>query len=196
MKEARTSKKLKEKEELLSLPKEEGTTGGEETKDGQQEEETKAEETKDKDDKGDDETIDDRVFVCMGKTTDGTDKRQIWVMTISRDLEEVIFWEVKNHKHWVLKGRIDPKEKKFMKEYFSPVISKEERELIEKNRSHRLATSMAESMANMEDFQPKKGGEVEESGSEDNAEKSDDEGEEDSHFTNDIEKIINYSDMD
>ena len=132
----------------------------------------------------------------MGKATDGTEKRQIWVMTISRDFEEVIFWEVKNHKHWSLKGRIKKEEKKFMQAYFNPIISKEEREQIKKNREFRLATSMAESMANMEEPPAKKGGAEEESGSQEDDDKSDDEGEEDSNFTNDIEKIINYSDMD
>jgi hypothetical protein len=215
MKEARTSKKLKEKEELLNVqiekPSEKGEGG--ETKEGNQEEEQPtttggAPTTKaggiggmglpggKSDKKEDEETIDDRVFVCMGKATDGTEKRQIWVMTISRDFEEVIFWEVKNHKHWVLKGRIQKGQKKFMEAYFNPIITKDEREQIKKNREHRLATSMAESMANMEEPPAKKGGAEEESGSGDDDDKSDDEGEEDSNFTNDIEKIINYSDMD
>lgn len=35
------------------------------------------------------ETIDDRVFVCLGKTNDGTDKRQVWVMTINRTFDQV-----------------------------------------------------------------------------------------------------------
>ena len=43
------------------------------------------------------ETIDDRVFVCLGKSTDGEDKTQVWVMTINRKFDEVTFWEVKNH---------------------------------------------------------------------------------------------------
>jgi len=55
---------------------------------------------------------------------------------------------------------------------------------------------MAESMANMEDPPAKKAGGEDESGSGDDDSKEDDEGEADSHFTEGIEKIINYSDMD
>lgn len=42
----------------------------------------------------------------MGKSTDGQDKKQIWVMTINRTWDTIIFWEVKNHKHYILRGRI------------------------------------------------------------------------------------------
>jgi hypothetical protein len=53
------------------------------------------------------ETVDDRTFICLGKSVDGLDTRYIWVMTINRDWDTVTFWEVKNHKCYVLKGRIE-----------------------------------------------------------------------------------------
>ena len=40
------------------------------------------------------DTIDDRVFVCLGASIDGS-KKNIWVMTISRNFENVIFWDPK-----------------------------------------------------------------------------------------------------
>ena len=69
-------------------------------------EETKTEEKKDKK-KGDlpNETIDDRVFVCIGKTPDELE-RKVWVMTYDRTFNIVNFWECKNHKMYVLRGRV------------------------------------------------------------------------------------------
>ena len=84
--------------------------GGEETK-GETKEGTETgggnEETKEgkTDDAKPVETIDDRVFVCQGKDT-VTQDIETWVMTINRTYDTVIFWEVKNHTHYVLKGRI------------------------------------------------------------------------------------------
>ena len=49
-------------------------------------------------------------------------------MTINRTFDTVTFWEVKNHKHYVLKGRIQKEEIKYLESYMSPNISKEERE--------------------------------------------------------------------
>ena len=53
-----------------------------------------------------DEDIDDRVFICMGKSSDGFEKIQVWVMTINRTYDTVQFWDVKEHKHYTLRGRI------------------------------------------------------------------------------------------
>ena len=41
------------------------------------------------------DSIDDRVFVCMGKANDESGKRNTWVMTIDRRFETVTFWEPK-----------------------------------------------------------------------------------------------------
>lgn len=73
------------------------------------------------------ETIDDRVFVCYGQAADGIEKK-VWVMTINDTYEDVTFWDVKQHKHFILKGRIQKAEKKFLKSFLTPVISKDERE--------------------------------------------------------------------
>lgn len=116
-------------------------------------------------------------------------------MTINRTFDTVTFWEVKNHKHYVLKGRILKDEIKYLESYMSPNISKEEREKIMKNREFRKAMSMAESMGALDDFK-KQNPVIEESESDPDKSEKDDEMQEDSNFTNDIEKIINYSDMD
>jgi len=66
----------------------------------------------------------------MGKTTDGTDKKQIWVMTINREYNKVTFWDVKKHQNWDLVGRIKKTEVKFLKEYLSTNLKEEERQKI------------------------------------------------------------------
>jgi hypothetical protein len=52
------------------------------------------------------DTVDDRVFVCLGKSLDGLETRYVWVMTINREWDTITFWEVKQHKSYILKGRI------------------------------------------------------------------------------------------
>lgn len=37
-------------------------------------------------------------------------ERKVWVMTISDSYDDVTFWDVKQHVHYVLKGRILRKE--------------------------------------------------------------------------------------
>ena len=32
--------------------------------------------------------------------------RYVWVMTINREWDTITFWEVKNHKSYILRGRI------------------------------------------------------------------------------------------
>ena len=61
---------------------------------------TKTEDTKPK------ETIDDRVFVCQGKDAI-TQNIETWIMTINRTFDTITFWEVKNHTHYILKGRVE-----------------------------------------------------------------------------------------
>lgn len=63
----------------------------------------------------------------MGKSTDGQEKRQVWVMTIDRTYTDVTFWEVKNHKHYVLKSRILKEERESMQQYLCPVLTDEEK---------------------------------------------------------------------
>jgi len=118
-------------------------------------------------------------------------------MTINKTYDTVQFWEVKNHKQYTLKGRIKKGEEKYLQAYLSPNISKEEKEKIDANRKLRFEQSLAESMVGMEEFQAKHAGAGDDSKSDDeNDDSKDDENQEDSNFTNDIEKIINYSDMD
>ena len=65
--------------------------------------------------------------MCLGRTNDGQDKRQVWVMTIDRSYTDITFWEVKSHKHYVLKGRILKDVKESMQQYMCPVLTDEEK---------------------------------------------------------------------
>jgi hypothetical protein len=92
------------------------------------------------------DTIDERVFVCYGMSADQLE-RQIWVMTIDKNFKEITFWDVKQHKNYVLKGRVKKEEFKYLGAYLSPKITKDEREQIKLNREMRRQMSIAESMA-------------------------------------------------
>lgn len=59
----------------------------------------------------------------MGKHVDGSDKRYVWVMTIDENWDEIIFWDVKAHQHFTLKGRIQEPERKYLEFYLSPVLT-------------------------------------------------------------------------
>lgn len=47
-----------------------------------------------KDEEGAKDSINDRVFVCYGMSSDGYE-RKVWVMTLNRSYDEVTFWDVK-----------------------------------------------------------------------------------------------------
>ena len=64
--------------------------------------------------KEDKSNVDDRVFICMGKSATDSDQKHVWVMTINKTFDEVTFWAPKAHKHYVLKHRIDLKEVKYL----------------------------------------------------------------------------------
>jgi hypothetical protein len=57
-------------------------------------------------------------------SADGLD-RKVWVMTLNRAYDEVTFWDVKQHKNYILKGRVRRNEVQFLEAYLSPDISKE-----------------------------------------------------------------------
>jgi hypothetical protein len=87
------------------------------------------------------DTMDDRVFVCLGTPLDGT--RQVWVMTIDKTFEHVTFWEIKKQKnakqsHYLLPKRIKKGEQKAIEAYLSPTISEEEHKKIKKMREARV----------------------------------------------------------
>ena len=90
------------------------------------------------------ETIDDRVFICMGRSQDGLGKVSIWVMNFNRTFDTLTFWEVKNHKHYVLRGRVKNGEEKYLEGYLSPSLTASEKEEIEKLREEQK--SLYESM--------------------------------------------------
>lgn len=55
-------------------------------------------------------------------------------MTINKTFDEVTFWEPKAHKHYVLKHRIDKKERQFLHNYLCPNVTKEEAQKIQEIR--------------------------------------------------------------
>jgi hypothetical protein len=58
---------------------------------------------------------------------DVIERKAVWVMTINRTFDTVTFWEAKNHKHYVLKHRIDPGEEPYLESYLSPNLTQEDK---------------------------------------------------------------------
>lgn len=56
-------------------------------------------------------------------------------MTINRTFDTVTFWEAKTHKEYVLRGRIEKDESKYLEAYLSPNLTPEEKEEIDKIRA-------------------------------------------------------------
>ena len=131
--EAPTDKEGTEQKTEAEPEAEEEKKEGEEEKGDDEAAEGEEEEKKDEPEK--DDSIDDRVFVCLGKHADGSEKRLIWVMTINRTYDTITFWEAKAHKNHVLEGRIKDPEK--LKTYLSPKLTTEEKEAFEKLRKKR-----------------------------------------------------------
>mmetsp|Transcript_35916 Transcript_35916/g.55149 ORF Transcript_35916/g.55149 Transcript_35916/m.55149 type:complete len:316 (-) Transcript_35916:1188-2135(-) len=173
-----------------------------ESPDGEtKQEEEKKEEEKPTDDKDGPsvvtDTVDDRVFVCLGKSTDGQEKRQIWVMTINRTFDTITFWEPKTHKHYVLRGRIEGKEAKYLEAYLSPNLTPEEKEEIDKIREMRAKERATLGTIGEDDVGLDFGGKYEDSDDDDEddeKEEEDDEKQSDSDFMEDIEKVVDMSD--
>ena len=134
----------------------------------------------------------------MGRSQDGLGKVFIWVMNFNRTFDTVTFWEVKNHKHYVLRGRVHNGEEKYLEGYLSPSLTEQEKAEIEKIREEQK--SLMESMGGTvgeEDYKPDAlDDDQEDEDDSDEKEEEDEELKSDSNFENDIEKIINYSDMD
>ena len=142
--------------------------------------------------------MDDRVFVCLGKSTDGLEKRQIWVMTINRTFDTVTFWEPKAHKHYVLRGRIEGKESKYLEAYLSPNLTQEEKDEIDKIREARAKERATMKTVDEGDVDLGFGGKHEDSDDDeedDEKEEEDDEKKSDSDFMEDIEKVVDLSDQ-
>jgi hypothetical protein len=85
------------------------------------------------------ETVDDRVFVCLGKSLDGLDTRHVWVMTINRTWDTITFWEAKNHSSYIVRGRIMKDQTKYLESYLSPNLSAEEKAAMEAFRLEQKA---------------------------------------------------------
>ena len=166
-------------------------TGGE-TKSPDEVAETKKEESKEEIP----DTVDDRVFVCLGKAIDVPDLKQVWIMTINRAFNETTFWDPKQHRKFVLKGRIRKDQVVYLQNYLSPNLTPDQKALINKMREDaRNARKPAEQEEVDPDLFAK--GVLEAEEDEDDEEKEEDSDDKsDSDFQENIEKIINYSDMD
>ena len=67
----------------------------------------------------------------MGRMLDGSEKKQMWVMTIDKTWDKVTFWDAKAHKHYELEGRIQKEERKYLEWYLSPFLTQEEKDALE-----------------------------------------------------------------
>ena len=77
----------------------------------------------------------DRVFVCLGKLGPENDsKKYAWVMTINRAYETVTFWDPIKPVKYVLEGRINYKESKWLQNYLSPILTSKEKNNERKKR--------------------------------------------------------------
>lgn len=69
-------------------------------------------------------------------------------MTINRTYDTVTFWDVKDHRHYTLRGRIAKGQEKYLQGYLSPNITPEKKAKIDKLREHNK--SLYESQFSME----------------------------------------------
>ena len=67
-----------------------------------------------------DDTIEDRVFVCVGRFKNKLDKQAVWVMTFDKEFQVVTLWNPVQHKEIELRGRIDRDEVDNLKAYLTP----------------------------------------------------------------------------
>ena len=92
----------------------------------------------------------DRVFVCLGKLGPENDsKKYAWVMTISRNYETVTFWDPIKPIKYVLEGRINYKETKWLQNYLSPILTSKEKNL---ERQVKRKKQKAEQMKKQEEL--------------------------------------------
>jgi len=66
------------------------------------------------------ETVEDRVFVCVGTYRKNPRKRAVWVMTIDKDFQVVTHWNPVQHKELELRDRISKDQVDDMKAYLTP----------------------------------------------------------------------------
>jgi len=64
-------------------------------------------------------------------------------MTINRAFTDVTFWDPKAHKHYKLKHRINPKEKKYLQNYLGPNLTEDDKKKIEKIREGQKKSLMS-----------------------------------------------------
>lgn len=121
-------------------------------------------------------------------------------MTINKKFDEVTFWEPKAHKNYVLKFRIDKKERPFLHNYLCPNIDDDEAKKIQSIREEQkksLASLDGTKDGDIDD-DPMKGvqkSEEDKEEKEDEDEEEDDEQKKDSDFVDDISKFIDLSDI-
>lgn len=127
------------------------------------------------------------------------DKKQVWVMTINKTFDLVTFWEAKAHKHYILKFRIDKKERPFLHNYLCPNITKEESIEIQRIREDQK-NSLASLDGTKDDnnYDPLQGlakSEEDDGDKDDDEEEEDEEQKKDSDFVDELSRVINLSDI-
>ena len=74
-------------------------------------------------------------------------------MTINRTYDTITFWEVKNHTHYILKGRVEKGQEKYMEAYLSTTLTLDEQMKINKIRSARRTLDMSKLSGDDSDMQ-------------------------------------------
>ena len=66
-------------------------------------------------------SVEERVFVCVGRMKKNGQKQAVWVMTIDQDWGGVTMWNTVQHKETILRQRIDEAEKENLRAYLTPL---------------------------------------------------------------------------
>ena len=69
-----------------------------------------------------DSSINDRVFVCLGKLKENG-QPHAWVMTLNQTYDEITFWEANSSQKYTLNGRITSGQDAKLQAYLSPNIT-------------------------------------------------------------------------
>jgi len=120
-------------------------------------------------------------------------------MTIDRSYTDITFWEVKSHKHYVLKGRILKDAKESMQQYMCPVLTDEEKKAFQAERDDAKATLMTLGNETALSHHSIKGGGMLDDGDDDDDDDDDKDSDiekSDSSFADRIDNIIHYDDID
>lgn len=115
-------------------------------------------------------------------------------MTINKTYDTVTFWEAKNHTQHELRGRIDKKEIPYLEAYISTNLTTSEIEKFNKMRKDAEARATLEkNPLEEEDMEMQ---EAADAGLGEDEDDEKDSGESDSNFQDNLDILVDFSDMD